>query len=150
MSKLRDIWDDIVSRLENDEAFNRFFSEFDTSIQAKEIINDYCRISIGQIGPSEFGAISGNPPFMAMEITINVLIIVSSDDLNRVTDQFLKGAEIFYNALFNKNVVFDNKIQNVPVITFDAIQPVSNDNGFKIEANGTITFNLQKFLGGSL
>lgn len=147
---LPDIWDSIIDRLQDDEKFRRFFSEFDDVFETKDITDPYCSVGLPVFGPTEIAAVSGDPPQMTSEFQINILIAVRSEDPFTRTKMYLKGVTIFINALFKKDVTFGNKIETVPVIQFDEVQNVDGTQGQVISGKGTIFFKLQKFKGGEL
>ncbi len=147
---LQDIWDSIIGRLQDDEAFRRFFSEFDDVFETKGITDPYCAVGLPVFGPTEIAAITGDPPQMGSDFQINILIAVRSEDPFTRTKMYLKGVEIFINALFKKDVTFGNKLESVPVIQFDEVENVPGSAGEVVSGKGTIFFKLQKFKGGEL
>ena len=118
MALLRDIWGEVLVRVQHDEEYNRFWNQMETDIKTEAVNENYIRLTVSEIGPSEVGAVSGNPPFMALEMTLKFLVLVFHDDPDLIFDQFLKGMETIYNAIFKKDVVFSNKIQTIPTLTF--------------------------------
>lgn len=150
MALLRDIWDEIQSRIENDDKFRNYFSQLENAIKTEKVNTNYFRMVPGILGPSQVASASGNPPQMGLDFSINLLMIIFSNDPVTIFDQYLRGVEIFMNAMFKKDVIFGNKLTEVPTVTFEPVSAVTNSAGFVIEAGGEMTFQLQKFLGGTL